>query len=137
MSSRDMRLLQRVADYSDSSDGEFKVAAFVTDKRGAVLSKGINSYSKTHPVQAEYAERVGQEDRIYLHAEISALVKAKKTPYAIYIARKYKNEEFALAKPCPVCSAALKEAGVKKIVYTTSEGTATIELHGEEHSLRI
>ena len=137
MSSRDIRLLQRVANYTHNSDGEHRVAAFVTDKRGNVISKGVNSYTKTHPMQAEFAEKVGQEDRIYLHAEISALVKSRKKPYAIYIARKFKNEEFALAKPCPVCAAALKEAGVKKIVYSNSNGTATIELHGREHRLRI
>lgn len=137
MADRDVRILQKVADYSNSSDGEFKVAAFLTDKRGNVLSKGVNSYTKTHPTQAEYAGRTGNEYRIYLHAEIAALVKSKKKPYAIYIARKFKNDEFALARPCPVCSLALKEAGVKKIVYTTDEGSITIELHGEEHRLRI
>lgn len=137
MSTKDVRILQRVADYSNSSNGDFKVAAFLTDKQGNIISKGVNSYTKTHPMQAEYAEKSGHEEKIYLHAEIAALVKAKKKPYAIYIARKFKNEEFALAKPCPVCSLALKEAGVKKVVYTTDEGSITIELSGKEHILRI
>lgn len=137
MSNKDIRMLQRAADYSDTSDGEFKVGAFLTDKKGNIISKGVNSYTKTHPMQAEYAEKTGNEYRIYLHAEISALVRARKKPYAIYIARKFKNEEFALARPCPVCSLALREAGVKKIVYTTDEGSITIELHGEEHKLKI
>lgn len=137
MSSRDIRLLQRAADYTYNADGEQKVAAFVTDKKGNVISKGVNSYTKTHPMQAEFAEKVGQDHRIYLHAEISALVKARKKPFAIYIARKFKNDEFALAKPCPVCAAALKEAGVKKIVYSNSNGAVTIELYDREHRLRI
>lgn len=137
MNTRDVKILQRTADYSNNSDGDFKVAAFITDKHGHVISKGVNSYTKTHPMQAEYAEKSGRDNKIYLHAEIAALVRAKKKPYAIYVARKFKNEEFALAKPCPVCRLALKEAGIKKIVYTTDEGTITIELSGKEHIIKI
>jgi len=28
----------------------------------------------------------------------------------------------ALAKPCPVCDLALREAGVKKVIYTSDSG---------------
>ena len=70
-------------------DWKFRLCAIVTDKKRNILSVGINSYNKTHPTQAYYAEKYGNKDRIFLHAEIDALTKIPygKKPYAIYIAR--------------------------------------------------
>jgi deoxycytidylate deaminase len=73
---------------------------------------------KTHPVQAKYAKRVGAHEAIYLHAEISALVRCRHKPHAIYIARVLRNGDVGYAKPCPICELAIKEAGIREVHYT-------------------
>jgi len=98
------------------------IIAIITDINGSVIAKGVNSYSKTHPVQANYAKKTGNQHKIFLHAEIAALVKCRKNPYNIYIFRFDKTGNLSLAKPCPICTLAIKESGVKKIVYTINNG---------------
>jgi len=101
--------------------GKQHIGAVVLDKGKLILSIGHNSYTKTHPMQGKFAKQDGNRHKIYLHAEIAALVKCRKTPYAIYVARVNKNNELRNAKPCPVCMLALKSAGVKKVFYTASD----------------
>ena len=81
---------------------------------------GKNSYVKTHPLQAKFANQVGLEHKIYLHAEIDALVKLKdwSKAHKIVITRLGKTGEPLLAKPCPVCERALKMAGITEIEHT-------------------
>lgn len=89
------------------------------DKRGRLLSEAVNSYSKTHPIQAHFAKLVGHNERIYLHAEIYAILKAgDKQIYHIEIERKDRQGNYALAKPCPVCMAAIKAYGIQKISWS-------------------
>lgn len=101
------------------SNNKQNIKATVFDKRGRILATGVNSYEKTSPVQAQYGKRVNQPARIYLHAEIAALVRVKYgVPYKIKIERYDKNGNPKLAAPCPICSLAIKEAGIKFIEYT-------------------
>ena len=100
----------------------FNIVATVYDKRGRKLTEGNNSYTKTHTLQAKFAVQVGLDDKIYLHAEISALSKLKKgqKPYRIFVERYKENGEPALAKCCKVCEAAVKAHGIKYIEYTNN-----------------
>lgn len=84
-----------------------------------MLSVGFNSYEKTHPLQARTAAKANQPGKIYLHAEIAALVKSRGMVYSLSVARITKDGRPALAEPCPVCRLAMKEAGVEKIEWTT------------------
>ena len=96
-----------------------KIKATVYDKKGRVLSQGVNSYSKTHPQQSELANKCNLQHKIFLHAEIAALVKVKSgTPHKIKIERYNKTGEPMLAKPCPICELAIKEAGISVVEYT-------------------
>lgn len=95
------------------------VTATILDKRGNILSKATNSYVKSHPIQAKYATLHGEPYKIYLHAEIAALVKAKGKGYKIVIERYNKEGKPMLAAPCPICAAAIKAAGIERIEYTT------------------
>jgi deoxycytidylate deaminase len=100
--------------------GEYphRVGAVILDKKGRLVSFGFNK-EKSHPVQADYACRVGERHRIYLHAEMMAIIKAKGKGHSIFIARLSKNGKTTkLAKPCPICSLAIKEAGISIIHYT-------------------
>lgn len=55
---------------------------------------------------------------MYLHAEIQALVRAKSQGYKIYICRIDCDGNTVMAKPCDICSMAIKEAGIKIVEYT-------------------
>jgi tRNA(Arg) A34 adenosine deaminase TadA len=95
-----------------------KIKATIYDKKGNILSIGLNSYSKSHPKQSYYAKKCNMGEKIYLHAEIAALVKCRGIPYKISVERYGKKGEPKLAQPCPICFMAIKEAGIKKIEFT-------------------
>ena len=113
----------------DLPDQKYKLVAIITDKKGKILSIGKNSFSKSHPTMAYYAEKMGNKHRIYLHAELHALIKLNNTcdPYAIYVVRVNNQGEPLLAKPCEICQQAISDSGIQEIYYT---GTKREELKG-------
>ena len=98
--------------------GEKRLYSIVTDKKGNIVGESANNYCKSHTIQAYYAKRVKLEDKIFLHAEISALIRAKGKGYKISIARVNSKGIPCNAKPCPICEMALKEHGIKQVEYT-------------------
>lgn len=96
------------------------ITAIIYDKRGRVLSIGKNSYIKTHPHQAEHANKVGLHYKQFLHAEVHAIVKCRdlSKAYRIFVSREGKNGDLILAKPCPVCMSAINAAGIEIIEHT-------------------
>lgn len=95
------------------------VSAFVYDKRGRLLSTGQNSYVKTHPLQAEHARRVGLPEKVYLHAEIAALIKCDWTKaHRILVTRYGVDGKPLLAKPCAVCRSVINTTNVKIVEHT-------------------
>ena len=98
----------------------FSIKATVYDKRGRVLTTGENSYEKTHPLQSKFAVQVGLDDKVFLHAEISALSKLRKgqKPYHIVVERYKENGGAVLAKPCLVCQAAIESHGIALVEWT-------------------
>jgi deoxycytidylate deaminase len=96
------------------------VTSFIYDKKGNLLSVGRNSYVKTHPVQAKAAKMVGEEKRIFLHAEIAAIVKVKDWSQAhrIHILRTGAEGKYLPAAPCAICTHVIKQTGIKKIEHT-------------------
>ncbi len=104
------------------------VTAIVYDRRGRVLSVGHNSYKKTHPEMARWARLAGEPYRIYLHAETAALAKCRGVPYRIRIQRFDYLGRPVLAKPCRVCSLAIRESGIKVVEFTCTDGWTVVEL---------
>jgi deoxycytidylate deaminase len=98
----------------------FSISAIIYDKRGRVLSVGNNSYVKTHPLQAEYARRAGEPHKVYLHAEIAAIVKCRSLDKAhkIVIFRYSEDGSPAEAKPCKICQEAIRKAGINYVEHT-------------------
>ena len=103
---------------SHPNPGKYPVCAIACDRGGNILAVGYNSYAKTHPTQARHAAKANQPGKIYLHAEIAALVKAKGEVYSLSVARVTKEGASALAKPCPVCYLAIREANVRLLEWT-------------------
>lgn len=101
------------------SSKRYEVTAYVFDKRRNLIAVAANTYTKTHPLQKHFAQKVGHPEREFLHAEIAALLKCKtKIPHTIKVFR-YDNDGFyRCAKPCPICLEAIKAFGVQEIWYT-------------------
>lgn len=105
------------------SGTKYVVGAIALDHKGNIISKGCNSFVKTHPFQKKIAESVGKPHKIYLHAEISALVQAHSKIDTLIIARiRQSDNSIAISKPCPVCSEAIRQAHIKKVYFTNDLG---------------
>lgn len=101
------------------ANSPIEIMATVYDKRGRILSTGKNSYIKTHPYQAKLGKKMGSPEKIYLHAEIAALIKCRNgIPYKIKIERYDRFGNAKMAKPCPSCEYAIKLAGIKFVEHT-------------------
>lgn len=108
-----------------SNKKSFFIYAIVRSKRGKILSQGFNSYIKTSPLQSRYAKSVNLPKKEFIHAEISALSRIpytqRKNAYSITIYRFDNHGRPALAKPCPICQAAIEHFGIKHVYYTTPD----------------
>jgi len=97
------------------------ICACLYDKRGKIISTGINSFNKSHPIQ----ERFGSDSyKIFLHAEIDAVVRAlRKVKYDslsgfnLAITRVCQDGSDAQAFPCDGCIEALKYYKCDSITY--------------------
>lgn len=98
--------------------GKYRIFALALDRRGKILATGVNSYVKTHPKQHEYAKRTNNPGRYYLHAEICALVRAKREVHTLVVVRVTKRGELRPAKPCKICELAIKEANVQQVIHS-------------------
>ena len=93
------------------------ITAILYDKRGRPLSIGYNSYVKTHPMQAKAANKVGEPHKVFLHAEIAAIIKlphhAKEKAHLIRVFRYNKEGKPMNAKPCNICQTILTQMNIK------------------------
>lgn len=115
------RILQKALNIAKLLENQKQtICAIVVDKKDRILSIGCNRYEKSHPVQYKYAKKTGNENKMFLHAEVEALIKIPygKQPHAIYIARTGSKGEPRLAKPCPICDLAIKSRNINEVYYT-------------------
>jgi len=97
------------------------MSAIIYDKKGNILSIGTNSFVKTHPMQARFAQKVGDHHKHFLHAEISAITRCKQIDRAhkMIVFRYTADGKPALAKPCVICQAAIAmTTPIKQIEWT-------------------
>jgi tRNA(Arg) A34 adenosine deaminase TadA len=98
---------------------KYTIFAKCFDKRGRLISVGMNNYRKSHPIQQHFANLVGLHEKIFLHAEIQALLRAgDKKVHRILVERYDKQGNPANAEPCPVCKAAIKAWDVQVVDFT-------------------
>ena len=88
--------------------------AFRGDRPVAI---GYNSYTRTHPVQWAYARRAGRGNRIYIHAEIDAVLRSGGADTLVVI-RLNKHNNLVNSKPCPICRLFLEQNGVRKLYHS-------------------
>ncbi len=94
--------------------------AIIFDKKGNVLSIGSNSYLKSHPYMKELATRHGMPYKIFLHAEVAAILKCNDLSKAhrILVTRTGRSGNLLLATPCKICQTAIAAAGIKIIEHS-------------------
>lgn len=90
------------------------ITATCFDARGRILSTAKNNYKKSHPLQASFAKLANQPERIFLHAEIAALLKAGDKEVHTIVTTKH---------PCPVCALAIQSFGVKNVLIIDPKPT--------------
>ena len=103
-----------------TQEGRVRVYAAIVDSKGRLLAEASNSYTKSHPKQAEFARRAGLGDKIFLHAEIAALVRLRTNSAAkMYIARVDVFGNPLPARPCDICQLAIQESSIYSVEYTS------------------
>ena len=118
---------------SEFSDYKQKIGCVVVFKH-KIVSSGYN-HSKTNPLQKKYNKYRFPEDSVHsVHAEVDALLPLLNrrdidfSHVSIYLYRQYKNCELAPSRCCESCFALIKNLGIRRIFYTTSQGFAHEEL---------
>lgn len=102
------------------SGKNFKVGAVLV-RRKTIVSSRHNSY-KTHRRLSYWTPYP------YLHAEQAAIfaygqrnIQAHSN-LKLFVARIHKDQTLALAKPCLVCQAIIRETNIQEVYYSTNEG---------------
>lgn len=106
---------------------KYDIGAVLITKKFEVIGVGTNG-NKTHPEQAKFAAKVGLPEKQFLHAEFQCIVNAKHRSLhgaRIVVYREFRDGRPALARPCPICIAALKHYGINIVHYSTPDGYAT------------
>lgn len=103
------------------STSKFRLGA-VLARKGTVISTGYNQMDKTHPLQNKFYKGDGT---LGLHAEIDAclgVTAADLKGAHLYVMRILRNDQIAIAKPCPVCYKFLVSVGVARVTFSTGYG---------------
>ena len=93
-------------------------------KGGSVISTGYNSIRHTREI-----------GKSTLHAEEAAIIKLLKSRRQhllvgaeLYVCRTRPNGTCGLSRPCARCMSLIKAVGIKRVFYTTDEGTESIRI---------
>ena len=116
-----------------AGESTFKVhVGAVAVWRGKVVASAA-SLDKTEPLQKTY-NKLRSFNQVGLclpkvHAEIGLIKKVMKLnipmrEVKIYVYRTCKSRDKGLARPCRACLAALQDAGIRTVYYTTDFGYA-------------
>ena len=122
----------RFVDKHPDSTSKFKLCAIVM-KGKRILSIGYNR-ARTDPhitkliADAQITKMYEGSKRGYvscnIHAETNALKRLKSSKAdTVLVIRKDMNGRLCMARPCNVCMEALRNSCIKKIIYSTNDGT--------------
>lgn len=68
----------------------------------------------------ELSSKLGMPYKIFLHAEVAAILKCHDLAKAhnILVTRVYKAGKLMVVKPCKICQSAIDAAGIKNLEYS-------------------
>jgi deoxycytidylate deaminase len=114
-----------------SSDAPKKIGAILL-KKNRIIASAVNDYTRTHPVQYWAAQNAAKiwnepqlEKKVFLHAEILSLIKAKEDADTIIVCRVggHGGQELRDARPCKICSSYIRNcSGIVHVHYSTPYG---------------
>lgn len=92
----------------------------------SVLGLGWNSSIQTHPTQEKFNKYRHMKGKVWtpkVHAEIKALESSRHyevnwKKVTLYVWREHRNGIAALARPCPACMQAIRQLGIRHIIYS-------------------
>jgi hypothetical protein len=114
LSNKDKRYLKLAVNTALSSKERRKHGAVIV-KSNRVLSIGVNKF-RNHP---DIIPEPFIKQACSVHAEVDALKKISDARNAtIYVARVNNQNKPMMSRPCNNCYSAIREAGIKNIVYT-------------------
>lgn len=140
MTGKDILALTAAAKVAEKSDYQQRVGAVIVC-HGEIVGMGHNE-NKTDPQQKAYNRRCRADFRVFeyhphldgIHAELAAI---KSVPWnvahdirwnkaCIYVVRLAPglHNGYGMARPCPACMYAIREIGIRHVVYTTNDGIA-------------
>jgi len=104
--------------------------------KGNIASVAHNS-EKTHTMQMKFNRfrNLGGDHIICkVHAELAALSKIRYldidwSKAIVYVYREFKNGNPAIARPCEGCMEAIRQRGIRTIVYSTDQGFAVEKIN--------
>lgn len=102
----------------------YKMGCVILDDQRKIIAQGMNRPTKTHPLQAKYAMKVNKHQRIFLHAEIDALIRSIKSstqPETLIVVRMRRDGVPGTSKPCVVCREAIRQTMIRQVVYFDGE----------------
>ena len=121
----------------------FKLGCVITYKH-TIIGRGCND-EKTHPLQQEYNRKYrkfnnesGSFIKDSVHAEIAAIssisyttgisIDWSKVKVFIWRIAPGKPRGYGRAKPCPACTNALRDLGIRHVFYTDEDGFTYLRL---------
>lgn len=114
-----LKILKDVADDVDPVGNACHASAIVY--KNDIISLGTN-LRKSHPIQAQYGKN---EEAIFLHAELNAIMKANKlvddslfSKCTLYVVRTKADKSFGDSKPCEGCAGAISRFGFKNVIWS-------------------
>ena len=141
----ELRMFQAArAEAEKSTFDRFNLGCVITYK-GHIIGRGFNS-NKSHPLQKKYNRRYrnfnitnGQCINHAVHAEIAAInsipyttgIQVDWSKVKVFVYRICNGKEFGYgnAKPCPACTHAIRDLGIKQIFFTDDDGYSYLELN--------
>lgn len=111
LSKKDIQFLNVAVKLAETSLAKQRHGALLV-RGGSVLGMGVNKF-KNHPLVIGGREGCGE------HAEVAAIRRVRYTEGAtMYVARVLRDGTAGLSRPCSDCEKAIKDAGIKKVVWT-------------------
>lgn len=116
------RAIERALSLAWMNTHNKKLGCVALNGRGHIISEAQNSRTKTHPKQYHYAKKAQCPSRVFLHAEMRAIILAKQQIDELIVCRYDKRGNLCNSKPCEICQLAIEEAEISRVWYTNDRG---------------